>query len=711
MDLPDLAVYVSALGDPALDRRSGLPRAQGPAAAYGCAAAALLKLAIGNEFQLGTTGPEIDITPGAAAALRVNTTSGSNLFDDDPFRAAASVPPKTGYLGVSITGSVALEGSVPGGDLTFGVAKSNSITFEYIKAFPIGAAAPTLGHATGQTLSHFVIPADVADLKRMSAGDVSAVSGDGSLRLSASLKVATPVNPLASVSLPLNVGAIKVQHGAMAGVSCEFTLSGSYEIRVRSLPGGAVELSYLRKSQSALKTVLSASAGVAVNFGDSDVLTKLLGAIGTDSIDEKVLAGLKPDEVNTFAAAVKDGIAHSVQASLDAALTASNMHEAAFQYEIEPDQLDVEGRTAVRDALGGDLRKFNEMEARMGEGGTLATGIRLRNSIFKEIREQGVSLHVNLLGIVNLVSVSNLIDRCEFIADPPGHLTIKETAQSDRITAIVKPYDRAEALRKAMFDSVVVTTAYRASEAVALGDLECHQVHFAENQNTSRHTLEDYLGWFLSLNLLRTDEFPAIMAQFGSGGLSSCLLRTSMDNAACTDLFLRGGSPRVRDEYLDIGRQALRALLDPNDSDIDRYRYAVLTDPLWTDAKRIGASPELGTILPMNSQHPQYQLVLNDVVGDVYDINWWADAMSVAAAELNGMRTFLGGRAAQSLADDKEFEHRRVRLQQAMLKAVKTSKARFHEPWGMVCLYWAAGSRVSAGSLNAGALHLERHRP
>src|SRR5258708_2915303 len=49
-----------------------------------------------NQFQLGGTKPEIDITPGAQATIRVNASPGTSLFDGDPFRAAAAVPDQTG---------------------------------------------------------------------------------------------------------------------------------------------------------------------------------------------------------------------------------------------------------------------------------------------------------------------------------------------------------------------------------------------------------------------------------------------------------------------------------------------------------------------------------------------------------------------------------------------------------------------------------------
>src|SRR5580698_9118349 len=49
------------------------------------------QLKVGNKFQLGGAQAEIDITPEAQVAVRVNAKSGSNLFDGDPFAVAATV--------------------------------------------------------------------------------------------------------------------------------------------------------------------------------------------------------------------------------------------------------------------------------------------------------------------------------------------------------------------------------------------------------------------------------------------------------------------------------------------------------------------------------------------------------------------------------------------------------------------------------------------
>jgi hypothetical protein len=75
------------------------------------------------------------------------------------------------------------------------------------------------------------------------------------------------------------------------------------------------------------------------------------------------------------------------------------------------------------------------------------------------------------------------------------------------------------------------------------------------------------------------------------------------------------------------------------------------------------------------------------------------------------MRTFLAGRDPVTLADNPDFAGRRDALQKLMLKVVASSKVRFNEPWGTVCLYWAAGSRRSSGKITTGTLLVQRDAP
>jgi hypothetical protein len=668
------------------------------------------QMQIGHDFQLGNLVPEIDISPGAQIVLNVNTTAGGDLLDDDSYPIEPTVPSQTGYVGMAVKGSLDLGVSGTAGDLTFGIDANQSISIQYLKAFPLGTNQPTLGAATGQMLSSYVVPASVSQLMRLQAGDVCTVTGQGSLKVSGGFDIATPVNPLASVNLPLGVGTIDVQDGVMAGITVSLTICGAIQIRVRKLPGGAIELSYLKQHGTKLQADLSGSAGVQVELGTTDLLAALLGAVSKTPIDPSMFSGLTDEEKETFRSAIKDGINHSLLASLDQALSTMTDDEAAFQYELSPDLFDAAASAAVNSALKGDLSGLTALEKNMEAGGAIAPGVKLVNSLLTRMRTQGVSLKVNLLGIVNLISVAQLVNQCEFLTEyASGDLIIKETASGDHIGAIVDPMDRQEALRRALFDSVMVTTTYLVSKAISLPVLKCGSVHFADKAKTDPQTLSDYLNWFVALGLLSANEKQQIGSQFNPGGASTCVVRLDLDDASCESLFFDAtGKLRPEPDYLEIGRNALLALLDPSDDDIDNIRAQMLKDPLWQQASEIGPSPTLGTIVPLASTDPRFDMVLDDVKGDVYQINRWADGMQKAGQALEQMRTFLAGRDPASLASDPDFAQHRDQLQKRMSGVVSTAQMRFNEPWGMVSLFHAASAPHASGSLKAGTLLVQR---
>ena len=118
---------------------------------------------------------------------------------------------------------------------------------------------------------------------------------------------------------------------------------------------------------------------------------------------------------------------------------------------------------------------------------------------------------------------------------------------------------------------------------------------------------------------------------------------------------------------------------------------------------KLGPSPELRDLIPLDRMNPRFDQVLADVTGDLYDILWWAESMTKAGAALLAMRQFLKGRDPVGLKDDPEFQRNCAGLQKLMMSVVAKSKARFGEPWGMVSLFWSAGSPAGAtGRLQAG---------
>jgi hypothetical protein len=265
---------------------------------------------------------------------------------------------------------------------------------------------------------------------------------------------------------------------------------------------------------------------------------------------------------------------------------------------------------------------------------------------------------------------------------------------------------RNEALRKAIFDSVLATTSYRAGKAVVLPDLNCEQVHFALNQVTNRQIMGNYLRWFIALKLLTVQENAAFVKNFIDGGPSTCVLRTSFGNAECDSMFFDGDNHlRPPQYYLEFGRQALRALLDPEHQAIDQLRYKIVDDALWPTALSIGANVNLGPLVGLGTSDAKVDLL----IGDVLVITEWAKAMTEAGAFVQDMRTFVSDSNVATLFENKDFKRKRDALQQKMAAIVKASGIRFDEPWGMVCLFWSCGSPKTAyGKIVAKRLTVER---
>jgi hypothetical protein len=671
----------------------------------------LLKLE--HTFQLGNTGPEINLTPSFQAIIRANTTQGSNLFETDPFGVASTVPDQTGYVSLAVKGSLDLGVSGSSGDLTFGFDANRTIELEYWKAFPFGAGKPTLGEATGKTISGYVIPADVDDLKLLGVNDVCTVSGQGSLKISGGFKVSAAPNPLASVDLPLKTGKIEVKTGVMAGISASFTITGSYQVRVRRTSKDTIELSFYKQKGTTLMTDLSASGGVSVNFGDTDLLESLLGAISTDPNDDATKklfedGGLSKDEIATLTGAIKDSLDHSLQTSLDLALSQLTDDEAAFQYEIQPALLDVAASAALHKALEGDLSGLTGFE-KGAEGAVLASGVKLLSSVLTTVRKNQIVLKLNLLGLVNFISVSDLIRKCVVVKDPStGYLTIADSVTGGRINAVVEPQRRREALRKAVFESLMLTATYRVSNTINMPGLTSHNFHFAFNDTTKAAVLAHYLNWFVVMNLLTQQQKENYLKQFPGGGPSTCLIRTEFDSNACQSLFFKSPN-QLWDvtHYLELGRQAMRALIDPDNSDIDRYRCALLEDH-WPEAVQIGPNDSLASLVGLHLTDSTGRMITPFLRGDVYTIDWWAKAMVEAGTAIVAMQQFLAGADPATLADSHEFSKRRDQLQKKMAGMIGNSPARFDEPWGLVSLFWAAGSRGASGRVVANGLLLQK---
>jgi hypothetical protein len=213
----------------------------------------------------------------------------------------------------------------------------------------------------------------------------------------------------------------------------------------------------------------------------------------------------------------------------------------------------------------------------------------------------------------------------------------------------------------------------------------------------------------MALSLMSAEERQRILGQFKGNGESNCVVRLDLDDANCESLFFDAqGNLRPETDYLEIGRAAMCALLDPDNDDIAKLRTQMLVNPRWQKVLEAGASPELDTMLPIPSTDSRFQIVQADVRGDVFQIFQWAHGMRNAGQALQEMRAFLADRDPVSLKDDPDFKQHRDRLQSRMTGVVSGDQVRFNEPWGIVSLFHAARTPNPTGYLKAANLLVQR---
>ena len=82
--------------------------------------------------------------------------------------------------------------------------------------------------------------------------------------------------------------------------------------------------------------------------------------------------------------------------------------------------------------------------------------------------------------------------------------------------------------------------------------------------------------------------------------------------------------------------------------------------------------------------------------------------MVAAGKEILAMQQFLAGSDPAKLAGSTEFARRREQLQKKMAGIIADSRTRFDEPWGLVTLFWAAGSAGASARVVANGVLLQR---
>ncbi|MGH9310978.1 MAG: hypothetical protein ACRD1U_16500, partial [Vicinamibacterales bacterium] len=637
-------------------------------------------------IQLGKGG-ELSIDAGVRAAVGVHQPD-ELLFPADDLRDAISVPSGTAYMSVGLAPRVkaGLEGER--GPLTFGFAAGASLALRYFQPFDIAGTDPTVGAALGETLRAAAVPADLDDLAALPIGAYASVEGAGEVQLSASVELASVTNPLATPGLPI-VGSVGVSAGASVSVGAEWRASGSFEIRVTKMAGDRVRLSYYKRAGSEIVVDATAAVGVSAKIGDNDAIQLLLGAISSDpeaDVLALVNAGLSDAQIEALQQAIASSVDRSLRLSLEMQFSSVRRGEALFAYDVDLPGLGADGEKAVAEALRGRLTAINDA-ARSGDG-----PIRAVQTGVLRLRERRVTWRINLFGILNVQSVAELLRTGTLSYDAAtGTLNAADEISSRKILVKTRPFEAdGEKVRKLVFESMIVTAAYHASRVTSGVTLTCGATYFESHRKTSRGDLREDYNAIIGLGLADRAEAERRLGAEHDFGPSTFLLDCVFDQHASDALFIGPEGAFTRGYYERIGRDALLALIPPDDAGRAHRRTAVEQEASWAALKAAGpAAARVDLVRRLGEIRAEH------IIGDYVTIAWWADAMGGAAKALLEMRQFLAGRTATALATDPQFAKRRTRLEKELADVVKESKARFGDPWGMLALD-AAANRTAA---------------
>ncbi|MFN8058046.1 MAG: hypothetical protein U0Q12_12850 [Vicinamibacterales bacterium] len=648
-------------------------------------------LRLSHDLPLGTAGVALSISASAGCSVDVYNRTGMALFDTTVVGVPLKVGAGQAYIAISLRPTLSIGATRGVGGLTFGLDAGTEAELRCYRRFDLTGPPMTLAVACRDVLETYVIPNTTADLQSMRGlpvGTIACVGGHGHLQIGCAVDVAAAFNPLASVATLGKLGRLSAGAGASAEVAVRATVSGDFQVRVQRLGGSGLRLSYHKVATRELEVSVDAEAGPGVTLGDKDLLALLFsGPGGVAGAAEEVLVagGVSQAQLDAIKTAMRAGLSRKVSLELGASLSSMGQDEAAFLYDIDLDSLDAIGSRALDRALAGDLVELNLLEPSLP-----AHGIAVLQSRTAHLRRRRVQWRVNLVGLVNVLSLTELVRTGSVFHDrESGELVVADRATTERVGARTE----SKALRTLLFESVMLSATYKAGGLDPNVTLSAAQSAFDFDERANRHRMADHLDAVAAVGLMDPDDIEPMLGAVDDFGRTSLLIDATFDQAACDRLFIDGGAARSQADYEDIGRQALLALVQERDP--DAYRRLPMRDPaLWKSMKDAGAA-RFDVVLkpPITGGPPDRQRLQVGVVASDYSlIIWWAQAMAAASTAIADLKRFLNGPPPVVVNDtDPRFQALRAKVQDAMVEAIQKNRTTFgHDPWGLVALFYAS---------------------
>lgn len=694
-------------------------------------------------------GADLLISAGAGGSVVVRTPADKLLLGPDHYGDPVTIGPNEIFLGVRFTGTLSADLSNEGAPVPWGFAAGTEIVTSNYRRFTRPArmsqtktaerteaakrrdgdgakeilpefktaapdedqtgspppAWPTFGAALAETLAHFCPPADPDDLEALPPGTVTVAEGQGTLRFSARFNLGCAINPLLLPELPLPVEAPRIKAGGTFRIAATAEWSGDYQLRAWKTDTGTVRLGYYRKKHAGFELKVSAQTGLSARAGGHEWLEELLAAVSPEpSVDRELLAGGGVDGRlrQEIGGAVRAGVQRKLEIALAGEFEHDRDREAMFLFELDLLRLDAAGRQLVRRLLQGDL------EGLTGPAETVAPGIRLVRSLRIDQETRQHTLKINLLGILNYVSIGRLLHKgtVKFEAGS-GDLLVTDRVAAVRIEALAGGFAAApEKLRQLLAESFLATAACRCSGLLARApELRISHSYVELHARTNRQTMKDNLDVVEALGLLLPEEKDAWLGRGNDFGRSLLCAETRYGAEAIDGLFLRDGAPRPREDYEKAGREAFRLLVRTDDP--GRFRRLPCTDDrLWARMRRLG-QPGFRDIPRLRRLNEAERAV---IAHDYSLVVWWAGEMHGLSRKLAEIRRLLGEHPGTP-ATSEAFEMLRRELAGQMRDVAHRTRKEFGDPWGLVAMDLAAGRQAAAEAhIVSPGLNLQRRR-
>ena len=614
----------------------------------------------------------------------VPPAAGGNLFDPD--RYGDNIPMGGGerYVSIVLTATATPGINAAVNQFCFGFTAGATVSLANYRLFETQPAAPTILAAVQDTLANFCVPFGVDDLRAMAPGAVVTLEGTGTLTCSGSASLWAAANPLATVTLPDSLPALDGSAGGSVTVAASFGINWDYQLRLRKVDANTVRLGFYRKDGSNTSVSVSLSEGVTAGIGSEDLFSALMGAVIKDAaVDPASLAalGVPAAQISGIQAAVSASAQRKLEVAMTATLTACSSRDAAFLYEFDLTALDQSGTAVLTAALQADLSSLG--------GAALPPGVREIRSIIRNLHQSGVTWKLNLLGIYNYISISELVRQGTVLFDATtGDLVVTDTATAKSVTAATVAFGADTAkLRHVLAQNFLVTAVYRGSQTiVSAPEIKCSHSFFELNAATNPDTMRRELVVAAALGLLDPGQEDALVAGTSDFGRTMAYAETSYDAGLASALFLNGSTARPEAEFESAGRQAIQLLVRLGAADDYRLRAAT-DDQLWANMCSAGQA-NFAPLFP-DLTEPQVQAI----VADYSVIVWWADAMSSCAQRLAAMQAQI---AVNPDPGTPQFKALRADLAKHLANVASQTKDEFGQPWGLIAMDRVCGGRAAA---------------